>query len=73
MFQVLENGKTADNSGFPKVHHSWVNSKFDTFEDAEKYLTHWLSGYRNAIPKIILPNVRYEYNGMDWVEIRTIS
>ena len=73
-YQVLDNGRPADNTGFPAIHSSWSNSKFESLEEAQKYATHWV-GYPNEEPETIgyLPDQLYDYSGYgDIIEIKTV-
>ena len=45
LYQVFENDKPADCTGFPKMDQSWNNSTFKTLEEAKMYLLKWLGAY----------------------------
>lgn len=74
MFQVFDNGKPADEDGFPKLkEHGWETSKFETFAEAEKYALHWLGQWAPE-PGVLQLNIPYDYNGYgDTILIKDIS
>jgi hypothetical protein len=70
-YQVLNNDKPADCNNF-KVHDSWVESKFDTFEKAHDYALKWLGGYNTGI--VLQLNVPFDFTGCgDTIIIKEIE
>jgi len=77
-FQVFENGKPCDATGFPNVHPSWNNSKFGTFNEALSYAWKWLAPYGGSYDgqqgiglKI---NEAYDFDGCgSMIEIREVE
>ncbi len=43
-YQVLANGRPADNSSYSPVESSWNRSRFTTYAEALDYLSRWM-GY----------------------------
>jgi len=68
MFQIFDNNKPAD-CHHHKVHCTWGNSKFDTFEEAQEYARLWLGEMCDLVPD--KPRVKVDYSGYgDFIEIR---
>lgn len=75
-FQVLDNGRAADCTGFPTLHPSWESSIFDSLEEAQQYAAKWVS-YPYPVPESsfgYLPNQPYDYSGYgDMIMIKVIE
>jgi hypothetical protein len=86
-YQVFNNGKPADTTGFPQLKgDGWMRSKFDTLEEARDYADDWV-GFSLFSPDlahvaglIVLDKQRlkvgesYDYNGYgDTIEIREVE
>jgi hypothetical protein len=70
MFQVFDNNKPADKTGFSWA-TTWRNSKFQTFQEASKYADDWLGPYAGMVLKV---NVPCDYTGLgDMIEIREVN
>ena len=70
MFQVFEDDKPADVTGFPQL-RSWKNSKFATFEEAQDYANDWLGEFGGIVLKLNEPQ---DYSGYgSFIEIREIG
>lgn len=71
MYQVMENGKPCDSTGFAWA-KSWQCSKFNTFEDALNYAKHWL-GQFDTIPSD-WDGSPYDYSGDgDFIKISMVD
>lgn len=71
-YQVFDNNKPADCHNH-KVHKSWNNSIFDSFEDAVKYARHWLGNQFDCISDD-WDGKELEYSGCgDKIEIKEIK
>lgn len=69
MFCVYDNDKPASVEGYPYMHSSWKNHRFETFEEAQKYARNWLGELEILCPNE--PNSRVDYSGYgDMIEIR---
>jgi hypothetical protein len=76
-YQVFENDKPCDAANH-KVHKSWNNSIFDSFNDALKYVYKWIGEYADPDSMTgssgIKVNIPYDYSGYgDMIEIREIQ
>lgn len=47
-YQVFQNDKPADITGYPEMHFSWDNSIFDTIVEASLHAYHW-AGWLTSI------------------------
>ena len=77
MFQVFDSGHPAD-CHHCKVHSSWNNSKFNTFEEALKYARMWgapyVGAYDGSSGVELKLGVPWDYSGYgDTIEIREVS
>lgn len=75
MFTVFDNGKPAD-CFHHKVHPSWKQSTFNTFEEALEYARKWLApmggSYDGKEGVVLEVNTPYDYSGCgDLIEIRS--
>lgn len=70
-YQVFDNGKPADQKGFPILKgNGWKNSKFPTWQAAMAYARKWLGAY--VVPLKI--NTPVDYSGYgDKIEVRRIT
>ena len=75
MYGVFENNKPCDNKNH-KVHPSWNNSVFETWDQALRYAYKWLGQFADAVKMegpALEVNVPYDYSGYgDMIEIRKI-
>lgn len=72
MFQVFDDGKPADTTGYPQLKgKGWENSCFNTLEKAREYARHWLGCYyEDSYFRIGIP---YDYDGCgSMIEIREV-
>jgi len=74
MFEVFDNGKTADSRGFPSLSSIAPESnKFDSFDSALEYATWWCGGKSDSTMLPLLPDIPWDYSGYgDMIEIRTV-
>lgn len=75
-YQVLDNGKPADHSSYPRIHPSWNCSKFDSYDEALAYVSRWLGNIDiEAVRNFPLElNKPYDFNGHgDTIEIREVE
>ena len=77
MFQVFDGGKPAD-CHHHKVHSSWDNSIFPTFDEALCYARKWGAPYCGSYDGSegiqLEVNVPYDYSGYgDMIEIRHLD
>lgn len=77
MFQVFDNNKPADTTGFPSLTkgNGWDNSVFPTYEEARKYAWMWLGPYGGSYDGEsgydLKVNTPWDYSGYgDMIEIR---
>lgn len=70
-YQVFDNGKPADQKGFPILKgNGWKSSKFSTWQAAMAYARKWLGAY--VVPLKI--NTPVDYSGYgDKIEVRRIT
>jgi len=59
-YSVYDNGKPAKYPDI-KVDMSWVNNKFNTFDEALTYARNWLGVYGEGV--ILKVNVEWDYSG----------
>lgn len=76
MFHVFENGIPC-NATCTKVHESWNNNIFPTYEEALVYARKWIAPYGGSYDGLVgigIPlNVPQDYSGMGtYIEIREI-
>lgn len=73
MFQVFENDKPCDKTGFTWA-KTWETSKFNTFQEALQYAKKWLGAFgENVDLYLTTPNVPYNYSGYgDMIVIKEI-
>ena len=79
MFQVFDGGKPADETTVPRLKGlGWENSKFETFEEAQKYARMWCAPYGSSYDGmngfVLKLNEPYDYSGCgDTIEIREVK
>ena len=60
-YAVYDNDRPASVVGIPALKgHGWINHKFDTLKEAQKYANHWLGIYAPAEPLKV--DEKYDYN-----------
>lgn len=73
MYQVLDNDKPADSTGFTILEgKGWDTSKFDTLEKAIEYANKWLGEY-GRLPQDLTLNRPFYYGPFeDYLVIKEI-
>ena len=74
MYQVFENDKPADLTGYPQMKHTcWSKSKFETLFEALHYAYTWLGKYAPDDIYQFQVGIPYCYNGEDFVVIKMVE